>query len=114
MKSHQQIHRLAIALPMLLLLLVYSNHDVSNGFVVTAFITQQQPQQQKQRTNEIKSRGFRSSSCTSSSSSSPLPTTINGGCKWGLTVLHAAKSKSGTFLCYLENLLTLFNLTFQL
>lgn len=57
---------------------------------------QQQPQQQ-QRTAEIKSRGFRSD-IRSSSCISPLPI---DGCKWGLTVLQAAKSKSGTFLLLL-------------
>ena len=95
MNCHQQINLLAIAIP-IVLLMIQRNPSIKNVAVVNAFV----PQQVQQQSNEIKSRGFRSE--TSCQSPSPIDT----GCKWGLTVLHAAKSKSGTFLCVVKESLT--------
>ena len=90
MIRHQPITLLAVAVSILLLLLIHGNHYDSSIIAVYAYMPQN-----LQRTNDIRSRGFRSGSRNRLCQKSPLPI---DGCKWGLTSsLHAAKSKSGTF-----------------
>jgi hypothetical protein len=90
MIRHQPITILAAAVSIVLLLTRSKKYNPSI-ISVTAFVPQALPW-----TNDIASRGSSNGRQQNNGCPSLLP--VDGGCKWGLTSLHAAKSKSGAFL----------------